>query len=55
MRPEALKVLVNSNPHAPGMFRAIASPSNMSEFASAFSCKPGDKMVRSGADQVIIW
>jgi putative endopeptidase len=55
MRPEALKVLVNSNPHAPGMFRAIASPSNMTEFASAFSCKPGDKMVRAGADQVIIW
>jgi predicted metalloendopeptidase len=27
----------------------------MSEFASAFDCKPGDKMVRSGADQVIIW
>jgi putative endopeptidase len=55
MRPEALKVMVNSNPHAPGKFRAIASPSNMKEFADAFSCKAGDKMVRSGADQVIIW
>jgi putative endopeptidase len=55
MRPEALKVMVNSNPHAPGRFRAIAPPSNLSEFAEAFDCKPGDKMVRSGADQVIIW
>jgi putative endopeptidase len=55
MRPEALKVMVNSNPHAPGKFRAIASPSNMSEFAQAFSCKAGDKMVRSPDTQVIIW
>jgi putative endopeptidase len=55
MRPEALKVYINTNPHAPGMFRAIAPPSNLTEFAEAFECKPGDKMVRSGADQVIIW
>jgi putative endopeptidase len=55
MRPEALKVLVNTNPHAPGNFRAIASPSNLPEFAQAFECKVGDKMVRSGADQVLIW
>jgi len=55
MRPEALKVYINTNPHAPGMFRAIAPPSNLTEFAEAFDCKPGDKMVRSGADQVIIW
>jgi putative endopeptidase len=55
MRPEALKVLVNSNPHAPGRFRAIAPPSNLSEFASAFDCKAGDPMVRGGDNQVIIW
>jgi len=55
MRPESLKMMVNANPHAPAKFRAIASPSNMSEFAAAFECKPGDKMVRGGADQVIIW
>jgi putative endopeptidase len=55
MRPEALKVMVNSNPHAPGKFRAIAAPSNMSEFAEAFDCKPTDPAVRSGANQVIIW
>src|SRR4249919_3246870 len=55
MRPEALKVMVNTNPHAPGNFRAIASPSNLPEFAQAFQCKVGDKMVRSGDDQVLIW
>jgi putative endopeptidase len=55
MRPEALKVMINTNPHAPAMFRAIAPPSNMDEFAEAFDCKPGDKMVRSGKDKVVIW
>jgi putative endopeptidase len=55
MRPEAMKVLVNSNPHAPGKFRAVAPPSNMSEFAAAFDCKATDPAVRSGANQVIIW
>jgi putative endopeptidase len=55
MRPESLKVMINANPHAPAKFRAIASPSNMDAFASAFDCKAGDAMVRSGADKVIIW
>ena len=55
MRPELTKVLVNSNPHAPSKFRAIGAPSNMTAFADAFQCKAGDKMVRSGAQQVKIW
>ncbi|HJU07236.1 MAG TPA: M13 family metallopeptidase [Rhodanobacteraceae bacterium] len=55
MRPEMTKVLVNANPHAPAQFRAIGAPSNMSSFASAFQCKAGDKMVRSGDQQVKIW
>jgi putative endopeptidase len=54
-RPESLKVLVASNPHAPTMFRANGSPSNLDAFASAFSCKVGDAMVRSGDDKVQIW
>ncbi|MEO8161541.1 MAG: M13-type metalloendopeptidase, partial [Arenimonas sp.] len=55
MRPEALKVMLNTNPHAPAKFRAMASPSNMAEFAQAFDCKAGDQMVRSGSDKVVIW
>jgi putative endopeptidase len=55
MRPEAMKVMVNSNPHAPGKFRAVAAPSNMPEFAAAFDCKATDPMIRSGANRVIIW
>ncbi|MET0519388.1 MAG: M13 family metallopeptidase [Burkholderiaceae bacterium] len=55
MRDQSMIVLIKSNPHAPEMFRAIAAPSNMPEFAKAFSCKAGDAMVRDGDKQVIIW
>ncbi len=55
MRPEALKVMLNTNPHSPAMFRANGAPSNMDAFAQAFECKAGDKMVRSGDSKVIIW
>ncbi|PPU75809.1 peptidase [Xanthomonas cucurbitae] len=49
--------LVNlaSDPHSPSKLRAIASPSNMPQFAAAFSCKPGDAMVRPDKDRVVIW
>ncbi|XHS79259.1 M13 family metallopeptidase [Burkholderiaceae bacterium UC74_6] len=46
---------VKSDPHAPDQFRAIAAPSNMTEFARAFSCKSGDAMVREGDKRVVIW
>lgn len=55
MRPEMTKVLIASNPHAPAPFRAIGAPSNMPAFASAYQCKAGDKMVRSGDEEVKIW
>jgi putative endopeptidase len=55
MRPEALKVMINTNPHSPAMFRANGAPSNMDAFAAAFQCKPGDAMVRSGDKKVVIW
>ena len=55
MRPEALKVMLNTNPHSPAMFRANGAPSNMDQFASAFQCKAGDAMVRSGDNKVVIW
>ena len=55
MRPQMTKLLVATNPHAPAQFRAIGAPSNMPAFASAFQCKAGDEMVRSGDKQVKIW
>lgn len=54
-RDEALKVQVASDPHSPLRFRAIAAPSNLDSFASAFQCKAGDAMVRAGDTQVKIW
>ena len=53
--PDLLKVLVASNPHAPSDLRAIGAPSNLPAFAAAFSCKPGQPMVRAGDKQVVIW
>ncbi|WP_046656085.1 M13 family metallopeptidase [Lysobacter capsici] len=53
--PDMLKVLVNSDPHAPSDFRAIGAPSNLPAFATAFSCKPGQPMVRGATEQVVIW
>ncbi|HST27093.1 MAG TPA: M13 family metallopeptidase [Rudaea sp.] len=54
-RDQRQLVLLNADPHSPAQFRAIGAPSNMPAFAQAFSCKAGDKMVRSGASQVKIW
>jgi putative endopeptidase len=49
------KVRLTTDSHAPGAFRAIGAPSNMDSFRTAFACKPGDPMVRSGEDQIGIW
>ncbi len=54
-RPEELKVRLNTDPHAPAMFRADGAPSNMPAFANAFQCKAGDGMVRSDDKKVVIW
>jgi putative endopeptidase len=54
-KPEEAAVRLNTDPHAPANFRAIAAPSNMPAFAQAFSCKAGDPMVRADDKQVVIW
>jgi putative endopeptidase len=54
-KPEELKLRLNTDVHAPGPFRAIASPSNMPAFAQSFSCKRGDAMLRAADVQVKIW
>jgi putative endopeptidase len=53
--PDELKLRLNTDPHAPVKFRANGAPSNMDAFATAFSCKVGDPMVRTGEDKVQIW
>jgi putative endopeptidase len=44
-RPESIRTQVLGDPHAIPEWRVIGPLSNMPEFAEAFSCKMGDKMV----------
>ena len=55
IREKQALLRLNTDPHAPASLRAIGAPSNMDAFATAFQCKPGDAMVRSGDKQVKIW
>jgi putative endopeptidase len=55
IREKQAILYLNIDPHAPASLRAIGAPSNMEAFASAFQCKSGDPMVRSGDKQVKIW
>ena len=53
IRPEAARLRVATDPHPLDRFRAIGAPSNLPEFAGAFSCKGGDPMVRE--ERCRIW
>lgn len=53
--PEAARVRINTDPHAPGMWRVNGPLSNMPQFAAAFGCKPGDPMVRPDSVRPEIW
>jgi putative endopeptidase len=55
IRPEALRVRINTDPHSPGIWRTNGPLSNMPQFAAAFGCKPGDPMVRSDSLRPVIW
>jgi endothelin-converting enzyme/putative endopeptidase len=51
-RPEALRLMAQTNPHSPGRYRVNGVVSNMPEFQKAFSCKPDAPMVRQNACRV---
>jgi len=55
IRPESQRLLVNTDPHAPGRFRVLGPLSNMVEFQQAFGLKDGDTMVRSADVRAKIW
>jgi len=46
---------LRTDPHAPAPARANAAPSNLTAYAEAFDCEPGDPMMRSADAQVHIW
>ncbi|HEX5169542.1 MAG TPA: M13 family metallopeptidase [Cyclobacteriaceae bacterium] len=54
-KDETLRTLINTDPHSPGMYRAIGPLSNFDEFYKAFNVKEGDKMYRSPQQRVKIW
>src|SRR5215472_9307052 len=51
-RPESKRLNAITNPHSPLEFRINGVVSNMPEFGKAFSCKPGQPMVRAQACKV---
>ena len=54
-RPEDLRVRAMTDPHSPARFRINGVVVNMPEFSQAFSCKPGQPMVKAPADVCRIW
>lgn len=52
-RPEFVRLLVNTDPHAPDPFRANGVVRNMPEFAHAFRCVQGQPM--APADRCRVW
>jgi putative endopeptidase len=54
-RDETLRTQVKTDPHAPGMYRAIGPLTNMDAFYEAFSVGEGDPMYRPAAERVKIW
>jgi endothelin-converting enzyme/putative endopeptidase len=47
------RLRVTTDPHSPPEYRVNGPMSNLPEFAKAWQCKPGDKMVRQ--TQCVVW
>jgi predicted metalloendopeptidase len=54
-RPDALRTLLQTNPHPASRFRANGTLMNVPEFHKAFGCKLGDPMVRPPEAQCKLW
>ncbi len=55
MRDEALKNLIMTDTHSPGMYRAYMPLKNVDSFYEAFGVKEGDSMYLKPEDRVRIW
>jgi putative endopeptidase len=54
-RPENERVNALTDPHSPPRYRINGVVVNMPEFAAAFSCKVGDKLVKKPEDICKVW
>jgi endothelin-converting enzyme/putative endopeptidase len=54
-RPEQLRVSAITDPHSPARFRVNGVVVNMPEFATAFSCKVDQPMVRPKEKVCRVW
>jgi endothelin-converting enzyme/putative endopeptidase len=52
IRPEVARLIVTTNPHSLPIFRIDNVVSNMPDFAEAFGCRSGQKMVHANACRV---
>ncbi|GAL78730.1 peptidase [Algibacter lectus] len=55
MRDDALKTRIKTDPHSPGMNRAVQPLLNIDAFYSAFDIKAGDNMYIEPENRVKIW
>jgi predicted metalloendopeptidase len=55
MRPEFARLLTNVDQHPLPRFRVRAPLSNLPSFAKAFSCQPGDAMIRPENERCAVW
>ena len=55
LRPQYLRLIVQTDPHSPDKFRVNGPLSNLDEFAKAFGIPEGSPMRRPVADRVSIW
>ncbi|MBU2938226.1 M13 family metallopeptidase [Lacinutrix sp. C3R15] len=55
MRDDALRTKIKTDPHSPGMNRAVQPLLNVDAFYEAFDIKEGDKMYIAPEERVRIW
>jgi endothelin-converting enzyme/putative endopeptidase len=55
IRPEAARMMVQSDPHPIAKYRVIGPVSNLPEFQKAWSCKADAPMVRPQGKRCEVW
>lgn len=55
IRPEAVRLMIATDPHSPARFRVLGPLSNMPEFVNAFGCSAEASIARPESLRVNIW